>query len=77
MRNLVAVGFPTAVFVSDLSYFALFATKQNPHYVEMVLIVTVAELVSGGGGGGVTLPNSPLLQMSLRPISVDSEDFKK
>ena len=43
VRNLVAVGYPTAVFVSDLSYFALFATKQNPHYVEMVLIVTVAE----------------------------------
>ena len=41
----------------------------------MVLIVTVAEWVSGGGG--VTLPNSLFLQMSLRPISVDSEDFKK
>ena len=39
LGNLVAVGYPTAVFVSDLSYFALFATKQNPHYVEMVLIV--------------------------------------
>ena len=30
--------------MSDLSYFALFATKTKPHYVEMVLIVT------GGGG---------------------------
>ena len=43
VRNLVAVEYPTAVFVSDLSYVALFATKQNPHYVEMVLIVTVSE----------------------------------
>ena len=43
VRNLVAVGYHTVVFVSDLSYFALFATKQNPHYVEMVLIVPVSE----------------------------------
>ena len=43
-RNLVAVGYPTAVFVSDLSYFALFATKTKPHYVEMVLIVVGGEV---------------------------------